>query len=469
MADTKKYLQALFDAKKVIIPENRINLFEEFASNEENDALINRIIATQDMLTDKWNIKSRLADIQQQQVMIPNGTIGKPYIAVISKAKLGWDDMLHTELSGLEDTGLSYGPDTETISGTPVVSGEVKIIYKFKLAGQQEDASLNEKIITLTINPDPKSLWKNKPGNKEDPYWKEENVAEAGVLGTKHIVVASKRGRSHANVGSYRDDDYAYKYYEATGWGVVVVADGAGSASLSRKGSQLACASILKFFNDYFSPAVVTDFDEVITAFKITGGDENQKKLSRLVYDCLSKAAWGVHQELTTFAKDSECNLKDLHTTLIFTLFKKYDFGYALLSFGVGDCPIALINKELTEVTLLNWLDVGEYGGGTRFITMPEIFTSDKFATRFKFKMADDFAYLMLMTDGIYDPKFVVEANLEKTEKWLAFIEDLKGENEDGIKVEFVETNNDIAQQLSQWMDFWSPGNHDDRTLAIVY
>ena len=28
---------------------------------------------------------------------------------------------------------------------------------------------------------------------------------------------------------------------------------------------------------------------------------------------------------------------------------KKYDFGYAILTFGVGDCPIGLLNKDLTE------------------------------------------------------------------------------------------------------------------------
>jgi hypothetical protein len=73
------------------------------------------------------------------------------------------------------------------------------------------------------------------------------------------------------------------------------------------------------------------------------------------------------------------------------------------------------------------------------------------------------------MTDGIYDPKFVIEANLEKSEKWNEFLKDLKGENEDNIKVDFDSSNAEIASQLSDWMNFWSQGNHDDRTLAIVY
>ena len=100
-----------------------------------------------------------------------------------------------------------------------------------------------------------------------------------------------------------------------------------------------------------------------------------------------------------------------------------------------------------------------------------EIFhsTEHPIASRFNFKIIPDFSYLFLMTDGIYDPKFVVEANLEKTEKWLEFIDDLNGKNEDNLKVEFNESNSDIAFQLSNWMDFWSQGNHDDRTLAIIF
>ncbi len=117
----------------------------------------------------------------------------------------------------------------------------------------------------------------------------------------------------------------------------------------------------------------------------------------------------------------------------------------------------------------MNWIDVGEFGGGTRFITMPEIFKNENFATRFGFKLVDDFSYLILMSDGIYDPKFVVEANLTKIKKWKELLADLDGKNEDKIKVELKPGNKEIANQFSAWMDFWSQGNHDDRTLAIVF
>jgi hypothetical protein len=130
---------------------------------------------------------------------------------------------------------------------------------------------------------------------------------------------------------------------------------------------------------------------------------------------------------------------------------------------------MAVLNRDVSEVVNLNWIDVGEFGGGTRFITMPEIFKNEKFSTRFNFKLIDDFSYLILMSDGIYDPKFVVESNLPDIKKWQEFLEDLNGKNEDKIKVELSADNKDITHQFSGWMDFWSVGNHDDRTLAIVF
>jgi hypothetical protein len=100
---------------------------------------------------------------------------------------------------------------------------------------------------------------------------------------------------------------------------------------------------------------------------------------------------------------------------------------------------------------------------------MAEIFKNSKFATRLNFQLVDDFSYLVLMSDGLYDPKFVVESNLADIKKWQEFLADLQGKNEDQIKVGLDPGNKELVNQFSSWMDFWSPGNHDDRTLAIVF
>lgn len=468
MEETKRYIQSFLSQKKIDISSGKAALFEEFASNEKNVDAVRIIQENQKMIMQNWILKNRIDDILTQTVSIPNGTVNKKYLAKIDFNALGWNDFVSFEIKGLENTGLEFNENDELI-GVPEISGDLKIRILFRVEGEPEDSVLNEKTITLIINPDPKSLWKNLESDKNDPFWKPDNVAVLDRFLDKNIVIASKRGRSHANTGSFREDDFAFKNFNEIGWSILAVSDGAGSAKLSRKGSKIACNAVIQYFEEHLKTENLKEFDQVLVEHHHKVTDQTSKKISHFVYQNLSKAAYFAHQKIEEFAIENETELKNLHATLIFTLVKKYDFGYAILTFGVGDCPIGLLNKELTEIKLMNWLDVGDFGGGTRFITMPEIFQSDKFSTRFGFRLVDDFSYLMLMTDGIYDPKFVVEANLEKIEKWNEFLEDLKGKNEDGIKVDFDKENTEIAQQLSTWMDFWSPGNHDDRTLAIIY
>ncbi len=469
MDNIKQYIQSLFANRKIQIQQNRTALFESFMQDENVINTVKQIFDNQKKLMQDWSVKERIADISQQHLAVPNATVGKSYEALLNKDMLKWDDVIILELKGLEKVGFNYNNESLIIKGTPAKSGDIKCTIVYKLANESDDVVPHEKPFVLIINPDPKTLWKTIPSNKDDRYWKEDEVALFDTLNDKHFVAASKRGRSHANMGSFRDDDFAYKHLENTGWNIIAVADGAGSAPLSRQGSRIACKAVIDFFSEYLTSAIDAEFQTILTEHQKQTTEETQKRISQFVYNHLSKAAYYAHQQLTNAALQAEANLKDFHTTLIFTLFKKFSVGYAFLSFGVGDCPIALLNKNMTEVTMMNWLDVGEFGGGTRFITMPEIFTSDKFSSRFRFKLADDFSYLMMMTDGVYDAKFVVEANLEKIINWKAFIEDIEGKNEDGISVQFDKTNSEIASQLSAGMDFWSADNHDDRTLAIVF
>jgi hypothetical protein len=469
MEEAKKYLTAFLTQNKIEIPSNKWSLFDEFIANEKNIDAVRIIQENQKMIMKDWTLKTRIDDIISQTVLVPNATVNKKYEAKIDFNTLGWDDIVYFEIKNLEDSGLKFNNEEKLLFGTPVINGDVKIKLLFKVEGEAEDAILNEKIITIIINPDPKSLWKNIESDINDTYWKEDNSCTSGTFLDKSIVIASKRGRSHANVGSFRDDDFAFKNMKETGWSVICVADGAGSYPLARQGSKLACEAIIAYFETNFTKEYLKEFDQTLLQHHNKTDADSSKKISHFIYNNLSKAAYFAHKKIEKFAIQNEKQLKDFHSTLIFALVKKHDFGYAILTFGVGDCPIGLLNKDATNVKLMNWLDVGEFGGGTRFITMPEIFQSDKFPTRFGFTLVNDFSYLMLMTDGIYDPKFVVEANLEKIEKWNEFLEDLKGNNEDGFKVEFRKENTEIAKQLSTWMDFWSPGNHDDRTLAIIY
>lgn len=484
MDKAKAYIQTLFKGKGISISQSRFDLFEEFAENESNIEAVKQIIENQNMLMDKWKLKNRIADIISQQVIIPNATVGKDYQACIDFQKLNLTDCTHLEFADLSEFGLAFNNSTNTIEGKPILSGDFKIKLLFKVDGQLEKDPVSEKLISLVINPDPKTLWKDIPSAENGIFSKKDDDSASGQLGEKHIVVASKRGRSHKNVGSFRDDDFAFEYYENNGWSVVAVADGAGSYSLSRQGSKIACNSVAEYFRETEDLNKDKDFEQKIEKFIQTKDEVLLKEAEILSKQILYKATTFAHNKIRKTAIETYKNNPELfdnpkaktpldyfHSTLIFALFKKYDFGYLILSFGVGDCPIAVMNKAQAETSLLNRLDVGEFGGGTRFVTQLDIFDSKEYpmATRFNFRVITDFSYLFLMTDGIYDPKFVVEANLEKHEKWVEFLNDLQGNNEDNAKVDFTPGNKEIENQLLSWMDFWSSGNHDDRTLAVIF
>jgi serine/threonine protein phosphatase PrpC len=469
MEETKRYLQSFLSQNKVDIPESKQHLFEDFIRNESNINAVKLIKEKQQMIMNNWKLKNRIDDIVNQSVFLPNGTVNKPYEAKIDFDQLEWQDVVFYEIKNLEDTGLIFDTGKKIIHGIPKVNGDLKIkfLFKIKIDNEVEESSLNEKIITLIINPDPKSLWKNIESDSTAPFSKKDIEALSDRFLDKKIVAVSKRGRSHANVGAFREDDFMLTNF-SNGWSIAAVSDGAGSASLSRKGSKLACETVVQYFKENLEKENLNELDELFYNYYNKTDEESITKINHLVYDSLSKAAHFVNQKIEEFAKNIDEEINKFHATLIFVLVKKYEFGYVILTFGIGDCPIALLSKDLTSVTLMNTIDVGEFGGGTRFITMPEIFKNEKYASRFGFKLVDDFSYLMLMTDGIYDPKFAVEANLEKIEKWQEFLSDLNGNNDDNAKVDF-ENDSDIARQLSTWMDFWSPGNHDDRTLVIIY
>lgn len=363
-------------------------------------------------------------------------------------------------INGLEETGLRF--ENNIISGTPVINNMYHLEVQFYHTHDQKQAETKK--IQLFVNADPKDLWKNIPSDKNAAFYKSEEDAFKGSFSDRKIVVASKRGRSHAHEGKFREDDFAVHTLPSD-WNIVSVSDGAGSAAMAREGSRLATVTINEFFS---SQETVNKIEEYVShLYAVQASDENQSEAEQNIKNILSESVLHVYQRLEKAASENALSVSDLHATLIFTLLKKFSFGYVILSFGVGDCPINLINPDFSEVKLLNLMDVGEFGGGTRFITMKEIF-NDQIASRFRITCIEDFAYLVLMTDGIYDAKFATENKLEDTDSWKTFFEDLAGNNDDRTKTDFI-NDEKIDEELLIWSDFWSRGNHDDRTLAIIY
>ncbi|RAJ08284.1 protein phosphatase 2C-like protein [Chitinophaga skermanii] len=460
----EQFLQQLLTEFNIATSKYSDNTISRLLHHAKINELTKSITAAKKQAINIFQMYSVSEAFKDTPIILPNATAKQAY-----SFQFDLSAFPHTrirEIRLLDKVGLAFDPVTAQITGVPMVAITVDLQVVFT-CGQDEDQAEDIKIIPLIVNADPKDLWLNKPSNKSALYAKEDSDRYAGTFLDKRIVVASQRGRSHAHEGSFRDDHF-YTKPLLLGWEIIAVADGAGSAKFSREGSRIATTFIADSFNDEGVLKELSDrCTEYFTPTEEHSTEEQALKHKSAIINILYKSVRSLHTALSNFATQEQVQLKDLNTTLIFALVKKFEYGYVVLTFGVGDCPINVITENPHEVKLLNQLDIGEFGGGTRFITMPEIFTNE-IVSRFAIHRFSDFSKLVLMTDGIYDPKFITENKLEDKAAWDMFWADLAGENEDQAKVDFLQPNG-IDQQLLSWLDFWSKGNHDDRTLAIIY
>ncbi|GHV67702.1 hypothetical protein FACS1894199_13700 [Bacteroidia bacterium] len=429
--------------------------------------------------------KEKAFDIQikNKQITLPNGKVNQGYCSDFDVEKL-LPEITEVTFEGLEDVGLKYDKENKQIKGTPNTPGDHKLILKCKRKDWEEGKPIFERQVALIINPDPRSLWKNIATPQDIDYFKPDEAKgfvkvlskkDGGFLGIgkkeirrKDIVAASQRGRSHAHEGKARDDDFALNFDETTEWYTIVVADGAGSAQCSRKGSEIACKTVIEVCKRKILE-LNTDFEKQIKMFHTNTSDANRKLAGDILYKIIGVAAFAAYKEIEKEAQGKGNPVKDYSTTLLLTICKKFEFGWFVGAFWVGDGGIGIYDKEKNYVKILGEPDGGEFAGQTRFLTMPEIMQSEEIYRRLRFDIYDDFTALILMTDGITDPKFETDANLNKIEKWHDLWEDLNGKNEDSVRVDFTDDNEESAAQLLKWLDFWSQGNHDDRTIAILF
>ena len=393
---------------------------------------------------------------------IPNGLENQPYHYERLLNNL-LSDFPNIQLSnvGIEerDTGLQVKSDNGKllITGLPKIHGIINIYVDYKFEFKRINQVISHKaVLSMMILPDPKTLWKNLPTDSEAPYQtpNEKSLSCFNIYG-KTLIAASKRGRSHAHEGKFRDDDFDVKWIPETGWLIVAVSDGAGSAEFSRKGAQIACST---FVNELYEKLSKQKTNEIIEAIK----DERiqEQTLEHLILTVAHKAALNIQD----FSTKAEQPIKKFSATFLGYVAKKIKEQWLISAVGIGDGAIAIIDDD-DELYLMNKPDSGEYVGQTRFLTTPEVWKNSQH--RVVSARVNRIRYIFSMTDGISDPKFETDNNLLDIRKWLDFIDDLfiKSEN----PVNFLARNSNLENNLLNWLDFWSKGNHDDRTLTILF
>lgn len=412
--------------------------------------------------------------VDSAAIVLPNGRVGEQYKA---SNDFSIDGVEEYDIVGLDVVNLTW-EKTETgfiIQGTAqpedIKGGDFPLTLRYKPKGLLENEEWLERKLTLILNPDPRTLWKDIPTPRDTEYFKEDSemqyvkVEERNGLPRKDIVAASQRGRSHAHEGKPRDDHFLLHFCDKTEWYIIAVADGAGSAKYSREGSRIACETSVAHCKEALADSA--EFENAIQLFADNSDSKEARKLvGDKIYSIVGNAALKAHNAIKKEAERKEgAKMKDYATTLLLAICKRFEFGWAVASFWVGDGAMCVYNADTHTADMLGMPDEGEYAGQTRFLTMSEIFSdSTAFYQRLRFKIYPDFTALMLMTDGVSDPKFETDANLQDTEKWDALWKDLADNG-----VELTDDNEKSQEQLLEWLNFWDRGNHDDRTIAILY
>lgn len=419
-------------------------------------------------------------------VRLPNAFEKQDYRGEVALPSCDSARFVLTGVTGVDESqhGLKIEVDENkfSITGTPDLSAlrkdgqpapsEFTLTAKYRLEvdGASGGAYEGEKEFKLVIVPAVDTLWRDEPVNwdqmPEPRYRNEDGQTDSAVLDgeEKHIVAASLRGRSHAQEGKPRDD--AFQFATTHDWQVLAVSDGAGSACYSREGARLACEKAVAVCCERLDNEPFRDgFEAHIKDLSATPDETDKRKpVGDSLYTLLCHAA---NQARQAIAQEAALQGKETRTyaaTLLLCVAKHFPFGWFVGSFWVGDGAIALYRRDTTPHTvyLMGEPDEGEYGGQTRFLTMPEVFSdASALYRRLRFRLVDDFSALFLMTDGVSDPKFETTNNLKKAEKWDALWDELTAANA-------LTNTAESKQALLEWLGFPSPGNHDDRTLLVL-
>ena len=385
-------------------------------------------------------------------IHIKNAKMNEPYSEVIDV--VGLNDFRLIDDGG---SGLAFDNSSRTLNGTPSKSGDFVLRIQGFLGRLPCDLYAN-----LAVIPDPRSLWITKPHDSTAPFAKEDE--DSGVSrGDLLCVAASKRGRSHAREGLFRDDDFALWTGGPGGWNIAVVADGAGSAKYSRRGSQIAVRTIVRDLPSLLEAQLTGQIDGLVAEY-LNAGAGAEDRIRTQLYLSLATAAFNAAKAIGDEAARAEEREGSFSTTLVLSVARKVPHGWFIAGFSIGDGGAAIFDLPSRTVKTLTLADSGEFAGQTRFLQKSEFAAGyEEVAKRLFFDVRDSFTAVLAMTDGITDPKFPTDTAFASSDVWSSF-----WDTDLSQSVLVSRENTALERELLAWLDFWSPGNHDDRTIAIM-
>ena len=432
--------------------------------------------------------------ISALQFRLPNARAGQAYQAPFKILGPDAGGGLQIRLLAVPpQLGLSFDASSQLMQGVPAQAGE----YELPLEWSRDGSQWHGGKCPLIVIADPRSLWKVLEPPADAPYPKAHGAqqmfatgqlagpgtAGQGAAGRAAdqpgngsadaappapvtsgsriwtLLAASRRGRSHEHAGAFRDDDFFLAHEAGNGWSVMLVADGAGSASSSREGSRLAVRTAGRYLQQALAGetgqrccALLAQADAADAADAV-----GEAALHEAFRQLLQHAATLAVDAIEIEAAQRQLIARDYATTLLACCVLPLGAKTFVASFWIGDGGIAVYGPR-GQVSLLGTPDSGEFAGQTRFLDRACL-ASAGFASRISTGHYADVSGVLLMTDGVSDPRFETDNGLKNPVKWDALWDELAP----------CLAAADPAQQVYDWLHFFTPGHHDDRTLALMW
>ncbi len=275
----------------------------------------------------------------------------------------------------------------------------------------------------------PVSKWRvREPEDTSDPV--EPIAHDSRIAEGWHLFGASRRGKSHAHAGTYREDAFSMaigKHRKNQSWWALTVADGAGSCPLSRVGANLAVGTVCES---------LLQADRTGTAW-------------------LERLNVAVSEALTTLREESdrrECDLKDLSCTLLVLLFswdRNFNGGFSS-AFQAGDGLIACVDSG-GFMEPMGSPDSEAFAGATHFLNSD--YVKETWDSRFEHLVfLESPAGFLVMSDGVADDLVPYETNGPIIVRELIGIRDV----------------DDPGRDLVEVLAYEKRGSFDDRTLVCA-
>jgi hypothetical protein len=290
-----------------------------------------------------------------------------------------------------------------------------------------------------------------------------DGISHGEALADGRFLAAAVRGRGHKQDALYCDDSFSFL---STGeWRILVVSDGAGSAKLSRVGSERACAAVQRHFERALRDVSLAELElreadlgaiqsepasdprllKVIEAFETGFAEANQAILqwidARNVEETGERAERryidqqfrGSDREASRHAPDRPDDLLrilpgDCNCTLLVCAYTSVGLEKAdgskrrmgmVVSCAIGDGMIAVFRRLSAvgpRVMMLMAPDTGQFAGQTQFLSSSTA-SAESVRARVSVRFAgahSDVLAVAAMSDGVADDYYEGQAGMER-------------------------------------------------------